>query len=72
MVAAQKEKTAAQEEVPVNWAHVVGLSGRPLRGYDFVSCEAEFIYLYILIVLTLKYKPLPRKFCTRPQSNCVR
>ena len=28
--------------------------------------------LYILIVLTLKYKPLLRKLCTGPQSNCVR
>ena len=31
----------------------------------------QSIYLYILI-LTLKYKPLPRKLCTGPQSNCVR
>ena len=27
MVAAQKEKTAAQEEIPVDWAHMDGLSG---------------------------------------------
>ena len=26
-VAAQKEKTAAQEEIPVDWAHMDGLSG---------------------------------------------
>ena len=27
MVAAQKEKTAAQEEITVDWAHMNGLSG---------------------------------------------
>ena len=27
MVAAQKEKTAAQEEIPVDWVHTDGLSG---------------------------------------------
>ena len=31
MVAAQKEKTAAQEEVPVDWAHMEGWSGAMVK-----------------------------------------
>ena len=31
MVAAQKEKTAAQEEIPVDWAHMDGMSGAMVK-----------------------------------------
>ena len=55
-----------------------GLSGamveirKTFEGLCFECHVKQSIYLYNLIVLTLKYKPLPRKLCTGPQSNCVR
>ena len=74
MVAAQKEKTAAQEEIPVDWAHMDGLiramveMRKTFEGLWFECHVKQSFYLYILIVLTVKYKPLPRKLCTGPQS----
>ena len=51
MVAAQKEKTAAQEEIPVDWAHMDGLSGwwrwgRPLSVMWSKVSTYTFWYLH--------------------------
>ena len=51
MVAAQNEKTAAQEEIPVDWAHMDGLSGwwrwgRPLSVMWSKVSTYTFWYLH--------------------------